>query len=68
VFGLFVVVVALRLEGGLRGGGFGAGLMTGDERKADGDGIVIVSIFRSSFEETLTMLSRALGNIPYRWM
>jgi hypothetical protein len=42
---LFVVVCVLRLG---RGGGSGAGLRTGDERKAVGEGIVIVSILRVS--------------------
>jgi hypothetical protein len=47
VFADLVVVVGLRFEGG-GGGGFGAGFMTGEDRKADGDGIVMVSIFRNS--------------------
>lgn len=41
----FVAVEGLRLGGG---GGSGAGLSTGEDRKADGDGIVIVSILTIS--------------------
>jgi hypothetical protein len=41
---VFVVVVGLGFFGG-GGGGFGEGLITGFDRKAVGDGIVIVSIF-----------------------
>lgn len=47
VFAGFVVVVDFRFGGG-GGGGFGAGFITGEDRKADGDGIVMVSIFRNS--------------------
>lgn len=43
-----VVVEGLRLGVGGGGGGSGAGLRTGEERKADGDGIVIVSILKVS--------------------
>ena len=46
-----VVVVGLRFGGG---GGSGAGLRTGEERKADGDGIVIVSILTASVWDTST--------------
>lgn len=42
---------------GLRfaGGGSGAGLRTGEARKAVGDGIVMVSIVRASYRETSTV-------------
>ena len=54
VFVDFVVVVCFRFGGG--GGGFGAGFITGEDRKADGDGIVMVSIFRNSCVATSMML------------
>ena len=54
VFADFVVVVGFRFGGG--GGGFGAGFVTGEDRKADGDGIVMVSIFRNSCVETSMMM------------
>jgi hypothetical protein len=47
VFADFVVVVDFRFGAG-GGGGFGAGFVTGEDRNADGDGIVMVSIFRNS--------------------
>ncbi len=43
-----VVVDGLRLGVGGGGGGSGAGFRMGEARKADGDGIVIVSILRVS--------------------
>ena len=49
-----MVVVDFRFWG-RGGGGFGAGFRTGDDRKADGDGIVIVSIVRQSCVKTWTM-------------
>jgi hypothetical protein len=46
-----VVVEGLRFGGG---GGSGAGFKTGEERKADGDGIVMVSILTASVWDTST--------------
>jgi hypothetical protein len=62
----FVVVVGLRFGGG---GGSGACFNTGEDRKADGDGIVIVSILTASYTDTST-LARAvrLDVIPLGWM
>ena len=45
-------VEGLRFGGG---GGSGAGLITGDERNADGDGIVIVSILTASCRDALAL-------------
>jgi hypothetical protein len=50
------VVVAFRFAGG--GGGFGTALITGELRKAVGDGIVMVSIFRASCKGTSAILVR----------
>jgi len=49
-FCFFGVLAGLGAVEGLRfgGGGIGAGFNTGEERKADGDGIVIVSILTVS--------------------
>lgn len=52
VFAGFVAGVVFRFGGG----GFGAGFITGEDRKADGDGIVMVSIVRESCVETSMML------------
>ncbi len=49
--GFFCLLAGLRAVDGLRFGGeegFGAGFKTGEERNADGDGIVIVSILTIS--------------------
>jgi hypothetical protein len=48
----FGVVVFLRF-GGEAGGGSGAGLTSGESRKTDGDGIVMVSISSTSGTQTL---------------
>lgn len=55
----FDVVVGLRFGGG---GGFGAGFNTGEDRNADGDGIVIVSILTVSYIGPSTMLEMARAN------
>jgi hypothetical protein len=47
-----VVVEGLRFGGG---GGSGAGFKTGEERNADGDGIVMVSILTGSYPDTSTL-------------
>ncbi len=53
-----VVAVDLRFRDGAEGcGGFGAGFRTGEERKTDGDGIVMVSIVRNSCVEASMMLA-----------
>ena len=58
------VVAGLRFGGG---GGSGAGFMTGEERKADGDGIVIVSILTASYTATWTVVETVrLNRIPWR--
>ena len=54
-FAGLVVVADFRFWGG-GGGGFAAGFRTGEDRKADGDGIVMVSIVRDSCGETSMML------------
>lgn len=57
----FVVVEGLRFLGG--GGGSGAGFRTGEERKADGLGIVMVSILIASGIEALTS-TRTVQSFP----
>jgi len=54
-----VVVVTFRFGGG---GGSGAGFNTGDERNAEGDGIVIVSILTVSYTDTSTALEPVMLN------
>lgn len=49
----FAVVVGFRFGGVGEGGGSGAGLITGESRKTDGEGIVIVSISSTSGTRTL---------------
>jgi hypothetical protein len=61
VFADFVVAEGFRFGGG-GGGGSGAGFITGEDRNADGDGIVMVSIFRNSCVETSMMLLMASSN------
>ena len=48
-----LLVLDFRLGGG---GGSGAGLITGEARKTEGDGIVIVSILITSLGDTLTLV------------
>jgi hypothetical protein len=69
-FCFFVVLADLFVVEDLRfgGGGSGAGFMTGEDRKADGDGIVIVSILTASYTATWTILETMMLNIiPWRW-
>ena len=49
-----LLVLGLRCFG--RGGGSGAGFITGEERKTEGDGIVMVSILTASLADTLTLV------------
>ena len=61
------MVVLLRFGGGEAGGGSGAGLITGESRKTDGDGIVIVSISSISGTRTLaTVVRGGVGPAPAR--
>lgn len=57
-FCFFVVLADLGVAEGLRfggGGGSRPGLSTGDERNADGEGIVIVSILAAPCADTSTL-------------
>jgi hypothetical protein len=58
-FAAFDVVEGLRFGGG---GGSGAGFKTGEDRKAVGDGIVIVSILTISYADPSTVLSRTTAS------
>jgi hypothetical protein len=63
----FEVDVVLFLGTGGGGGGSGAGLITGESRKTDGDGIVMVSISSTSGARTLaTAVGRELNPAPGR--
>jgi hypothetical protein len=57
----FAAVALLRFGGGGAGGGSGAGFITGESRKTDGDGIVIVSI--SSISGTRTLANAVRGGV-----
>lgn len=46
-----LLVLGFRFGGG---GGSGAGFITGEDRKTEGDGIVMVSILTTSLGDTLT--------------
>lgn len=68
-FCFFAVLADLGVAVGLRfggGGGSGAGFNTGEERKADGDGIVIVSILTVSYRDTSTLVRRVTVMAPLR--
>jgi hypothetical protein len=68
-FCFFAVLVDLGVAVGLRfggGGGSGAGFTTGEERKADGDGIVIVSILTISYRDTSTIARQGAAIYPVR--
>lgn len=54
VLATFLVDLTVFRFGG--GGGSGAGLITGEERKTEGDGIVMVSILITSLDDTLTLV------------
>lgn len=59
VLAAFGVVVDLRfVDGG--GGGFGGGFITGEFKKADGDGMVIVSISGSDTIQPLANPATAI--------
>ena len=51
-FVVFAVVTLFRFGGGEAGGGSGAGLIVGESRNTDGDGIVMVSISNISGKQT----------------
>jgi hypothetical protein len=68
-FCFFAVLVDLGVAVGLRfggGGGSGAGFTTGEERKAEGDGIVIVSILTISYRDTSTLARQVAAIYPVR--
>ena len=63
----FEIDVVLFFGSGGGGGGSGAGLITGESRKTDGDGIVIVSISSTFGARTLaTAVGRELSPAPGR--